>query len=194
MNLTDKAIDEKFEVISHLTLLFIIDGVEFDVFFWLPLVHFPLYHFLTITWNSKFLSLRGDWPELLPFVSCLKFKLFFEFYMALFQLFSFQCNLHSVKCVQIRSFFGSVFSHIRTEYGEILCISPYSVRMRENTDQEKLRIWTLFTQCSFGYSWLTHLKQSLSNRVSPYIKFSCDKLKWGKVFKNGQVRFVEDRL
>ena len=23
-----------------------------------------------------------------------------------------------------------------TEYGEILCISPYSVRMRENTDQE----------------------------------------------------------
>ena len=24
---------------------------------------------------------------------------------------------------------------------------PYSVRMRENTDQKKLRIWTLFTQC-----------------------------------------------
>ena len=31
--------------------------------------------------------------------------------------------------------FWSVFSRIRTEYGEILCISPYSVRMRENTDQ-----------------------------------------------------------
>ena len=26
-------------------------------------------------------------------------------------------------------------------------ISPYSVQMRENTDQKKLRIWTLFTQC-----------------------------------------------
>ena len=25
-------------------------------------------------------------------------------------------------------------------------ISPYSVRMRENTDQKKMRIWTLFTQ------------------------------------------------
>ena len=25
-------------------------------------------------------------------------------------------------------------------------ISPYSVRMQENTDQKKLRIWTLFTQ------------------------------------------------
>ena len=30
--------------------------------------------------------------------------------------------------------FWSVSSRIRTEYGEILHISPYSVRMRENTD------------------------------------------------------------
>ena len=33
-------------------------------------------------------------------------------------------------------FFLSVFSHIRTEYGEILLISPYSVQMQENTDQK----------------------------------------------------------
>ena len=26
-------------------------------------------------------------------------------------------------------------------------IFPYSVRMRENKDQQKLRIWSLFTQC-----------------------------------------------
>ena len=32
--------------------------------------------------------------------------------------------------------FWSVFSRIRIEYGEIRSISPYSVRMRENTDQE----------------------------------------------------------
>ena len=37
----------------------------------------------------------------------------------------------------------SVFSLIWTEYGEI----PYSVRMQENTNQKKLRIWTLFKQC-----------------------------------------------
>ena len=55
--------------------------------------------------------------------------------------------LHYVKSVQIRSFFWSIFSRIWTEYGEILPISPYSVRMRENTDQKKLRIWTLFMQC-----------------------------------------------
>ena len=30
--------------------------------------------------------------------------------------------------------FWSAFSRIGTEYGEILCISPYSVRMRENAD------------------------------------------------------------
>ena len=31
--------------------------------------------------------------------------------------------------------FWSVFSRIRTEYGEILRIPPYSVRIQENTDQ-----------------------------------------------------------
>ena len=33
-------------------------------------------------------------------------------------------------------FFWSVFSRIRTEYGEILLITPYPVQMRENTDQK----------------------------------------------------------
>ena len=31
--------------------------------------------------------------------------------------------------------FWSAFSRIRTEYGKIIRVSPYSVRMRENTDQ-----------------------------------------------------------
>ena len=53
--------------------------------------------------------------------------------------------IHYVKSVQIRSFFWSVFSCIRTEYG-LNTDSPCSVRMRENTDQKKLRILTLFTQ------------------------------------------------
>ena len=33
-------------------------------------------------------------------------------------------------------FFWSVFSSIRTEYREVLCISPYSVRMLENANQK----------------------------------------------------------
>ena len=41
---------------------------------------------------------------------------------------------HCVKSVQIRSFFWSVLSCIRTEYRKI-------------RTRKKLRIWTLFTQC-----------------------------------------------
>ena len=29
----------------------------------------------------------------------------------------------------------------------LACIFPYSVQIRENTDQKKLCMWTLFTQC-----------------------------------------------
>ena len=43
-------------------------------------------------------------------------------------------------------FFLVRFSLVRNEYGEIFRISPYSIQMRENTDQKKLRIWTLFAQ------------------------------------------------
>ena len=52
-------------------------------------------------------------------------------------------------------FFWFLFSRIRTEYWEILRISLYPVWMRENTDQKKLRIWTLFKQCClFRFSLL----------------------------------------
>ena len=54
---------------------------------------------------------------------------------------------HCVKPVQMRSFFWSLFSRILTEYEEIQSTFPYSVRMRENSDQKKLRIWKHFTQC-----------------------------------------------
>ena len=59
------------------------------------------------------------------------------------------CELHCVKSVQIRSFFWSAFSCFWTEYGYLLRKYPYSVRILENTDQGKLRIWTLFTQGYF---------------------------------------------
>ena len=66
-----------------------------------------------------------------------------------------KCVSHCMKSVQIRSFFWSVFSRIRTEYEEILRISQYSARIRKSTDQKKLRIWTLFTQCR-GWLLLRH--------------------------------------
>ena len=41
-------------------------------------------------------------------------------------------------------FFWSVFSRIWAEYDDLRIKSPYSVQIRENTDQKKLCIWTLF--------------------------------------------------
>ena len=63
-------------------------------------------------------------------------------------------GFHYVKSFQMRSFFWSVFSRIRTEYGEMQSIFAYSVRMRENTDHKKLRIWTFFTQCLIKQTYL----------------------------------------
>ena len=56
-------------------------------------------------------------------------------------------------------FFSGSYSGILTEHGEIWSISPYSVRLRENTDQKKLRIWKLFTQ----YQLQNTLKQLRGN-------------------------------
>ena len=50
--------------------------------------------------------------------------------------------------------FWPAFSCIRTEYGEILRISPYSVRMRENTDQNNSE-YGHFLRNVFVYKSLT---------------------------------------
>ena len=44
------------------------------------------------------------------------------------------CN--TVWKVSIFGVFLVFFSHIQTEYGDLLCKSPYSVRIPENTDQK----------------------------------------------------------
>ena len=53
-------------------------------------------------------------------------------------------------------FFWFVFSRLRTEYGEIVRISPYSVRMRENTDQKNCEYW------HFSLSAVLHADRSCS--------------------------------
>ena len=61
-------------------------------------------------------------------------------------------NMLHVKSFQIGVFPGAYFSVFRlnTEISSNLrSKSPYSFRMQENTDQKKLRIWTLFAQCVF---------------------------------------------
>ena len=41
-------------------------------------------------------------------------------------------------------FFWSVFSRIGTEYGDLLCKSPYSVQRRENTGQKNYKYEQIF--------------------------------------------------
>ena len=45
----------------------------------------------------------------------------------------------------------SVFSRIRTEYGELQSESPYLVRIRENMEQKQLLIWTHFHAVTINY-------------------------------------------
>ena len=48
--------------------------------------------------------------------------------------------------------FGLYFPALtRTEYGETVSLSPYSVQILENADQKLIRIWTLFTQWIPGF-------------------------------------------
>ena len=58
------------------------------------------------------------------------------------------CCIFRKNSVKIKhtEFFWSVFSCIWTEYADLLRKSPYSVPILENTEQNKLRIWTVFTQ------------------------------------------------
>ena len=87
--------------------------------------------------------------------------------------------LHCVKCVQIQSIFWSVFSRIRTEYGDILRISPYWVQMWENTDQKKLRIWTLFMQCVRSEDWNSKSQFFFRNNLKPWLVCG---VVWNKLF------------
>ena len=66
------------------------------------------------------------------------------------------------KC-QNTEFFCSVFSRIRTEYGDLRSKSSYSVRIRQSTDKKKLYIWTLFTQCR---DWIVSINQLNYNWLS----------------------------
>ena len=55
------------------------------------------------------------------------------------------------KCPNTELFLVRIFPH--SDWIE-RDISPYSVRMRENTDQKKLRIWTFFTMSYLFKRWI----------------------------------------
>ena len=105
----------------------------------------------------------------------------------------FKC--HFVKSVQIRSFVWSVFSRIQIEYGDLLRKFPYSVRIRENTDQKKLRLWILFTQrlhpsknCDRSGKWPGLTVRKMKCSIRDFFS-KCDQIRrklriWSQLLKN----------
>ena len=71
-------------------------------------------------------------------------------------------------------FFWSVFPHIRTEYGEIQSISPYSIRMRENTDQKNSeyghysRSGSISIKLKLGLEIIFDLEQCILRKKRPF--------------------------
>ena len=78
--------------------------------------------------------------------------------------------------------FWSAFSHIRTEYGEILRISPYSVRMRENADKNNfeygyfVRSVCFWFNFHFWFNFLTTLETFIRTGNFDFVFFFESKL------------------
>ena len=85
-----------------------------------------------------------------------------------------------VKSVQIPSFFWSVFSCIRTEYKDLLCKSLYSLRTQENTEQNKLCIWTIFTQwtCCSSFTWMSAKERFYDILLPAYREHNLTTFSW----------------
>ena len=103
--------------------------------------------FLSLILNSKSAKLNGQLaPYMMIRLQRLQTRATYVFRLYV-KVNSFMLlNYHCVKSVQLQSFFWSVFSGIRTEYRDLLRKSSSSVRIKENMDHKKLRIWTLFIQ------------------------------------------------
>ena len=82
----------------------------------------------------------------------------------------------AIVCISLREncpyseFFWSAFSRIRTEYGNLLCKSPYSVLMWENADQKKSKYGYLFTQC-ISLNLIAFLQDYILECSRPFINF-----------------------
>ena len=99
----------------------------------------PMYHCKRKTFNSVY-SFPDPKLTWICVGSALNWLIFFSIKTLLIR--DILCYLTLREKFPNTDFFWSVFSCIRTKYGKIRGISPYSFLMRENTDQRKFRIST----------------------------------------------------
>ena len=109
------------------------------------------------------IAVQGPLHFLLDDLKCFNISFWAVFSSAIWKLdlvsshveqYFFSDYIHCMKSVHIRRFFWSVFSCIRTQYRDLLCKSPYSVRIQENAGQKKSCIWALFTQWYYHTLWI----------------------------------------
>ena len=119
-------------------------------------------HVQSISWSSAYKLLAND-TSFFSVVHYLQRTLIFLIQMI--------AENHWVKSFQIRGFFLSVFSCIRTEYRDLR-----STDIQENTDLKKLRIWTLFTQLisQWGYQGAVFFNPGITKQGQKVV-FSCKK-------------------
>ena len=88
-------------------------------------------------WIDSFIAFIND-ALLLKRVKCNYSGLIFNtFSFCAGKFLSIMCTCTLREKHPYSEFFWWIFSRIRTEYGEIRSISPYSVQMGKNTDQKK---------------------------------------------------------
>ena len=87
--------------------------------------------------------------------------------------------MHCLKSVRIRSFFWSVFSHIRTECGVIRSISPYSVQMQKIADQKNSE-YGHFSRSNEQDSLRTIFDEKFSFKSQAFSTFFADFRRRGK--------------
>ena len=106
--------------------------------------------------SSLFVSGIPPFPRSLLFIE--KFSMCFQFHLIskmryrIHQIFSDISAFLCEKC-PYPELFWFVFSRIRTEYGEILRISPYSVQMQENMDQNNSEYGHFLRSVVSDYTW-----------------------------------------
>ena len=108
-----------------------------------------------VSFSENFSHVLNEWPLALYQISVQR-----RIQDPVKDLWSFHCL--KTWNVQIQIFFWSVFSCVRTEYEDLRSKSPYPVRIQENTDQKKIRIWTLSTQCKLELKTKESLKTTQS--------------------------------
>ena len=98
----------------------------------------------------------------------------------------------SLLCSTNTEFFCTLFSSVPTENGDLFCKSSYSLRIRRNADQKKIRNWTLsYSQSSERVSNQTVSTNFSDQNTLGDMPVFCRKWNWSIFFLKTKVTFLK---